>query len=67
MLDRNGFNSTAQDKGDVQDWFKKYRDVLQKYKFSRGDIWNFDKTGFRAGCAKRQEIYMPLEAKEVSY
>jgi hypothetical protein len=58
---------TAQDKVEVNDWFKKYREVLQKYKISRKDIWNFDETGFRIGCPKGQEIYVPLDIKEVSY
>ena len=31
------------------------------------DIWNFDETGFRIGCPKGEEIYVPLDVKEVSY
>jgi hypothetical protein len=37
---------TAPDKVEVHEWFKKYREVLQKYKLSRRDIRNFDETGF---------------------
>ena len=58
---------TAQDKGEVQRWFQEYREVIQKYNISRKDIWNFDETRFRVGCPKGQEIYVPLDIKEVSY
>ena len=57
----------AQDKGEVQAQFKGYQDVLAKYKISQKDIWNFDETGFRVGCLKGQQIYMPLDIKEVYY
>jgi hypothetical protein len=58
---------TAQDKEEVCGWFRKYREVVQQHKLSRKDIWNFDETGFRVGCPKGQEIYVPLDVKEVSY
>jgi hypothetical protein len=54
---------TAQDKVEVQEWFKKHREVIQKYNISRKDIWNFDETGFRIGCPKGQETYVPLDVK----
>ena len=57
---------TVQDKVMVQEWFGKYREVLRKYNISRKDIWNFDETGFRISCPKGQEIYVPLDIKEVS-
>jgi hypothetical protein len=49
---------TAQDKEKVCQRFRKSwkcREVLQKYNLSWKDIW------------KGQEIYVPLEAKEVMY
>lgn len=58
---------TAQDKEQVKGWFKEYNTVLQKYNIQRKDIWNFDETGFRIGCPKGQEIYVPEDVKEVSY
>jgi hypothetical protein len=58
---------TAQDKGEVEEWFKQYRKVLRDNKISRKDIWNFDETGFRIGCPKGEVIYVPEEVKEVSY
>lgn len=33
---------TAQDKGEVDEWFKQYRKVLREKKMSRKDIWNLD-------------------------
>jgi hypothetical protein len=58
---------TAQDKDEVSQWFVKYREVVKKHEISRKDIWNFDETGFRIGCPKGEEIYVPLDVKEVSY
>jgi hypothetical protein len=48
-------------------WFGKYREALKKHKITRGNVWNFDETGFRVGCPKREEIYVPSDVKEVSY
>jgi hypothetical protein len=58
---------TAQDKEEVSQWFGKYREALKKHKITRGNVWNFDETGFRVGCPKGEEIYVPLDVKEVSY
>jgi hypothetical protein len=58
---------TAQAKGEVVAWFQRYREVLKTHNIQRKDIWNFDETGFRIGCPKGQEIYVPNEVKEVSY
>jgi hypothetical protein len=58
---------TAQDKDEVSQWFVKYKEVVKKHEISRKDIWNFDETGFRIGCPKGEEIYVPLDVKEVSY
>jgi hypothetical protein len=38
---------------------------LEKYKIVPKDIYNFDETGFRVGCPKGEEIYVPQEVKEV--
>jgi hypothetical protein len=58
---------TAQDKQEVEEWFLRYIKALRDYKISAKDIWNFDETGFRIGCPKGEEIYVPLDVKEVSY
>jgi hypothetical protein len=39
--------------------------VLREYRISRGNVWNFDETGFRVSCPKGEEIYVPLDVKEV--
>jgi hypothetical protein len=57
----------AQDKKEVESWFKGFRDTLKKHKISRKDVWNFDETGFQIGCPKGQQIYVPLTTREVSY
>ena len=41
--------------------------MLKEYKITQNNIWNFDETGFRVGCPKGEEIYVPLDVKEVSY
>ena len=56
---------TAQDQEEVRQWFARYRQVLREHKISRGNVWNFDETGFRVGCPKGEEIYIPLDVKEV--
>ena len=56
---------TAQDQEEVRQWFARYRQVLREHKISRGNVWNFDETGFRVGCPKGEEIYVPLDVKEV--
>jgi hypothetical protein len=56
---------SAQDQEEVRQWFGRYREVLREYKISRGNVWNFDETGFRVGCPKGEEIYVPLDVKEV--
>jgi hypothetical protein len=45
----------------------KYKEVVKKFEISRKDIWNFNKTRFRISCPKGEEIYVPLDVKEVSY
>ena len=49
---------TAQDEKAVVAWFKGLIATLKEQKISRNDIWNFDKTGFRIGCPKGQQIYV---------
>jgi hypothetical protein len=56
---------TAQDQEEVRQWFARYRQVLREHRISRGNVWNFDETGFRVGCPKGEEIYVPLDVKEV--
>jgi hypothetical protein len=55
----------AQDIQVVKDWFIAYRELLDKYQFQAKDIYNFDETGFRVGCARGTEVLVPIEVKEV--
>jgi len=52
---------------EVKEWFKKYREVVDKYHVQKQDIFNFDETGFRVGCPRGEEIYVPLDVKEVRF
>jgi hypothetical protein len=56
---------SAQDIKEVKEWFKKYKEAVKKYQVQRQDIFNFDETGFRVGCPKGEEIFVPLDVKEV--
>jgi hypothetical protein len=56
---------SAQDTKEVKEWFKKYKEVVDKYQVQKKDIFNFDETGFRVGCPRGEEIYVPLDVKEV--
>jgi hypothetical protein len=58
---------SAQDTKEVKEWFKKYREVVDKYHVQKQDIFNFDETGFRVGCPRGEEIYVPLDVKEVRF
>jgi hypothetical protein len=55
----------AQDIQVVKDWFIAYRELLDKYQFQAKDIYNFDETGFRVGCARGTEVLVPTEVREV--
>jgi hypothetical protein len=52
---------------EVKEWFKKYREVVDKYHVEKQYIFNFDETGFRVGCPRGEEIYVPLDVKEVRF
>lgn len=56
---------TAQQEEDVRRWFRKYTATLKQYKIMRKNILNFDEAGFRVGCAKGEEILVPLDIHEV--
>jgi hypothetical protein len=56
---------TAQDKVEVEEWFKGYRKALKDNKISQKDIWNFDESGFRVGCPKGEVIYVPPDVKRL--
>jgi hypothetical protein len=56
----------AQDICTVALWFEEYRAILRKHNIQPKDIWNFDETGFRIGCPKGEQIYVPLEVKQVN-
>ena len=58
---------SAQDMKEVKEWFKKYREVVDKYHVEKQHIFNFDETGFRVGCPRGEEIYVPLDVKEVRF
>jgi hypothetical protein len=56
---------SAQDTKEVKEWFKKYKEAVDKYQVQKENIFNFDETGFRVGCPRGEEIYVPLDVKEV--
>ena len=46
----------AHDPDDIRAWFRGYQNVYIEYGIEEGDIYNFDKTGFRIGVGKSQWI-----------
>ena len=49
----------------VERWFCSYRNTLRKFQIKKKNIYNFDKAGFRVGCARGEEILVPLDIREV--
>jgi len=49
----------AQQPKDVEIWFRDYIQTLEYYEVYWIDIWNFDEGGFRVGCIKQGEVWIP--------
>jgi hypothetical protein len=49
----------AQQPKDVEIWFRDYIQTLEFYQVYWIDIWNFDEGGFRVGCIKEGEVWIP--------
>src|ERR1700761_1134398 len=56
---------TAAQINEVERWFQQYRVNLAKYQIKTKNIYNFDEVGFRVGCARGQQILVPLDIREV--
>jgi hypothetical protein len=56
---------TAAQISEVERWFQQYRVQLAKYQIKKKNIYNFDEAGFRVGCARGQEILVPMDIREV--
>jgi hypothetical protein len=51
---------------DLEDWFAKYRETLQKYNIKKPkNIHNMDESGARVGCPSGEEVLVPIEVKEM--
>jgi hypothetical protein len=42
------------DKGVVEKWFEEYTRIVEEISILPGDIYNFDKTGFKISVSKDQ-------------
>jgi Tc5 transposase DNA-binding domain len=51
--------AVAQQPEDVEAWFTEYIQALEYYNVYWIDIWNFDEGGFRVGCIKQGEVWIP--------
>jgi hypothetical protein len=49
----------AMNVGQIQDFFTKYHDTIDKYKIKKEDIWNMDETGLRVGVGRGQWVVIP--------
>jgi hypothetical protein len=53
-------------KKNVEDWFEKYRAILDKYRIKKGkNIYNIDKSGTRVGCPTREKVIVLIKVKEL--
>lgn len=43
----------------IQDFFEKFRSVVDQYKIERDDTWNMDETGIRVGVGRGQWVIVP--------
>jgi hypothetical protein len=41
---------TAQDIEAVQEWYKEYTNILERYNIPPSNVFNFDETNAREGC-----------------
>ena len=55
----------AHDPKEIDNWFKGYWQIIQKYNIKRTRVDNFDESGFRVGCPRGVEVLVPDEVKEV--
>ncbi|MCJ1267187.1 hypothetical protein MMC22_007072 [Lobaria immixta] len=56
---------TAAQEKDVKAWFIGYQKVFKALKIrDKKNVINFDKAGFRVGCMKGHEIFVPIDIKE---
>ncbi len=56
----------TQDPDVIRVWFLEYVQYLEAYDVYWCDIWNFDEGGFRVGCCKGEDVYVPNYVEEVS-
>jgi hypothetical protein len=51
---------------DLENWFEKYRNTLDKYKVHSGrNVHNMDESGARVGCPAGEEVVVPIHIKEL--
>ena len=55
----------AQQPKDVEQWFVNYVQALEYYDVYWIHIWNFDEGGFRVGCIKEGEVWVPAYMEAV--
>jgi hypothetical protein len=55
---------TAQQEHEVRAWFTQFHLDIAQYKIERKNIINFDEAGARIGCAKGEQILVPLDVLE---
>lgn len=57
--------AAAQQPKDVEYWFRDYVQTLEYYEVYWINIWNFDEGGFRVGCIKEGEVWIPAYMEAV--
>ena len=63
--------TTAHNESVVIDWFKRYKEFLQKHgllqehSIKPGNLWNMDETGFRVGIPGGEQVLVPVGVHEL--
>ncbi len=49
----------------IRNWFVDYQNIMREMKIRPENLINFDETGFRVECMKRQKVLVFIEMKEL--
>jgi hypothetical protein len=57
----DGKRKTAQDRVNLQKWFRSYKRDIKNWKVKEDRIYNFDEGGLRVGCMRGEWVYVPRQ------
>ena len=59
----DGKRKTAQDRVNLQKWFRSYKRDIKNWRVNEDRIYNFDEGGLRVGCMRGEWVYVPRQWK----